>query len=345
MNGRWYESRTVQASIIGGVALVAAAAITALPSIISRRSVSTTFEIKTIGNAGEETLARLALDPTGQVVDSAAFARLSQSLLINDSLGIAFARPEGQEWTVGPLGKLQDIDLFDLPFFAAFSDMERRGWPRDTVKTQVRFFGTRRDYPVRVRLTTATAIDSVVLGTNRFRDATTTIAWIRAFSGDDYASLPRDSVVAYGVQLFRWMDSLITAKLPADKQLYSGVFIARVTRENFPAGMWTWIMSDDLMENVAAYVRSGLRAPSMLIVDRDHGYLIVNETVRLTNAEVNGQEHKDLILNRIGYAVKAGDAAYMVELQYVSADATSILPELQRVFRSVHLRSGPTAAR
>ena len=40
------------------------------------------------------------------------------------------------------------------------------------------------------------------------------------------------------------------------------------------------------------------------------------------------------------YAVRAGDAVFLVTLQYVSADPESILPELQRVFRSVRLRSG-----
>jgi len=37
-------------------------------------------------------------------------------------------------------------------------------------------------------------------------------------------------------------------------------------------------------------------------IDREAGYMTMNETVRLTDAEVNGRPHIALILNRIGYA-------------------------------------------
>src|SRR5262245_17890477 len=103
MSGKWYESRTNQAALIGGVALVIGAAIGALPSILrSRASPQATFEIKTLGQGGEHTLATLAMEPAGQVLDSSAFSRLSESFIVNDSLGIAFSRPDGQDWTVGP---------------------------------------------------------------------------------------------------------------------------------------------------------------------------------------------------------------------------------------------------
>lgn len=342
MGSRWYESRTVQAAVISAVILGGAGIVAAAITAGGRRTPSATFEIKTLGEAGEQTLARMALTPAGQVVDSATFADLSQSLLVNDSLGVAFARPEGQEWTVGPLGTLQSIDIYDLPYFSFFADMEKRGWKIDTLKTRIRYFGSRRDHPVRIGLGPATAVDSVVLGVNLFADRAWSISFLRSFL--DERTL-RDSGAAWSVQMAQQMDSVISAKLPVEKQLFSGVFVSRVTQENFPPGGFTdWVRSD-LMDNVTRSVRAGIRPPSMLIYDRERGHMIINQSIRLTNARVNGLWGSDLIVNRIGYAVRSGDYVYTVELQYVSADPPDILPALQRMFRSVRLRGEPTAAK
>ncbi len=348
MAGRWYESRTIQAAAISAVILGGAGVIAAIITAGNRApAAAATFDIKTLGEGGEQTLARLAMRPTSQLVDSNTFSQLSHSFVVNESVGVAFERPEGQDWTVGPLGSLQSIDLLDLPFMAAWSDMDERGWPRDTTKTHVRSFGTKRDHAVTIRLDPKCAVDSVELGVNPFTDVSNADAWIRSGYGDQFDKLPSDSIRAYRAEILRWMDSVITKKLPATKQLYSGVFVARVTDQNFPTGFVRVILRKiDFIEKVAGLMRSGLAAPTMLILDRERGYVVLNETMRLTNVSVNGQEHTDLIVNRVGYAVVVGDAvAYVVMLQYVSADPPEALTQLQNVFQSIRLRGSPSVPR
>ena len=68
MASRWYESRTVQAAVISGVILGGAGVIAAIITAGDRvPAPAATFEIKTLGESGEETMARLAMRPTSQL--------------------------------------------------------------------------------------------------------------------------------------------------------------------------------------------------------------------------------------------------------------------------------------
>jgi hypothetical protein len=326
-----------QAALITGMCGIIAALVVTLPS--RRGPASPFFEIQGMGEAGQIALAKLALDPTRPLLDSVSFAELEQTLFIDDSLGVAFSRPLGQEWTVGNLGQVTTVSSTDIPLLGLFAEAERNGWPSDTLARQLHNLGARRDHPVKITLTAQTRIGSVELGTNPFRDGSYAVGWLKMIYGESFVDLPRDTVVANVRQMVVDMDSIIGARLPISKELYSGVFIAQAEPGSFQSdGLLGW-MNWDLLESVARHSRAGPSLPSMLLVNREQGFAIVNESYTIVNAIVNGTAGSTAIVNRLGYAVRSGEAVYLVLLQYVSADSQEIVTELERVFRSVRLRA------
>jgi hypothetical protein len=336
---RWYESRMVQAALVTGTAAIIVAFITVFGQ--ASRQTYPPLEIKSLVDGSEQTLARLALQPANRILDSADFEALPVALLaISESLGVAMAKPEGQDWTTGALGLQSEISIDDSPFFGFLDDAAQAGWPTPADKLRLHYFGVRRDHPTHITLTGQSTVGNVPLGTNPFRDPKYIIGWMRMNWGNEMFSLPADTLAKLGMQITAQMDSIIGARLPRDKDLYSGVFVARMDPGSIPLSpLVTWIKRDPL-DDLVSYFRSTLEVPSVLLLDRAKSILILNETIRLGNIIVEGRSTKNLIVNRVGYATKVGASAYMVLLQYVSSDDPVILPQLQSVFRSVRIRKG-----
>lgn len=81
MAGKWYESRTLQGTIIAGIFSIIVALILTL-----NRNTLPPLEIKSITSTGETVLATLALRPEEQLIDSVDFKSLDpQYLLLSES--------------------------------------------------------------------------------------------------------------------------------------------------------------------------------------------------------------------------------------------------------------------
>lgn len=332
----WYHSRMNQAAFITGVCAIIAAVLIAFGPRPGPES--SFFEIQGMDESGQLALARIALDPIRPILDSTSFGSLESTLFVDDSTGVAFSRPVGQEWTVGAVGRLMSVTLADIPLLGLVAEAEQQGWPSDTLAAQLQYVGVRRDHPVSIMLTTRTRVGDVELGHNPFNDPEYAIGWLRMLYGQLFSEIPIDSLVVYARNAMAQMDSIIGARLPITRDLFTGVYVARITTDVMPGqGILRW-MNLDLLENVARHSRSGPNLPSMLLVNRERGFAIVNESFAILNAVVNGVAGTGVIVNRLGYAVRSGDDVYLVLLQYISADPPELVAELERVFRSVRLK-------
>lgn len=333
---RWYQSRSNQAALIGGVALIVA---TAVGSVIAvrGRSAYPVLEVKDLTPGGEQTLARLALSPTKQLIDSAGFARLSRDdLLWNDSLGVAIRKPSGFEWGMTKGDSLEVVSLADGTFFHWLFGIIRKGFARE-LESNVRFFGVRLDQPTRVGLTAASQVDSTVLGVNPFKDASYFVKWIRG-NGGDPSEIPLDSLAQYQREAIAELDSITAARFPVSKQLATGVFVARVGVSELPAGIVTWAQSPTLDRTVSVVA---VGAPSLLVIDRDRKTALFSVATRMRHIQIDGRPTAYATLNRAGYAIERGKYVYVVMLQYMSTQPSTVLEELQRILESVRLRVDP----
>ncbi len=338
MAQRWYQSRMVQAASIAAIGAILAAILSQLHLLWQPKEGY--VEIRTTSIGGEQTLSKLALRPSGELLDSTSFLALpSRNWVISESLGVAFQPPQGQEWTVGPLGKLQSVGFDDVVFMSFINDLVSRGWPESRT-AGIAYFGARLDQPVRVTLERDSRIGSVVLGENPFESLKYSIGFLRMAYGSSLLDLPEDTIIATRQAMKAAMDSVIASKLPVDRLIYSGVFVSRVDRTTLPQNPYFEWAPRTLLDDIGSDTRTGLELPALLLVDRDKHILLLNETVRLDMVRVNGSPPTRLIVNRVGYAIERGSFAYLVVLQYISSDRSAVLSTLEDIFKSVRLRQG-----
>lgn len=334
----WYKSGTNQAALIGGGFLLLSTLVGGF--FATRRSGPyPPFEIRSYEGGSEMVLSHLALTPSEQLLDSAGFAGLNPTeLIVNDSLGAAIAKPVSYEWTVGDVGVMDKVSEEDIPFLGFLKEQIRSGWPRDTTRDRIPAFGVRLDHPVRIELSRQSLLDSAVLGYNPFSDSKYAMGWLRANYGAIVSSFPPDTIADAVERLSRQMDSIMSARLPRTREVYSGVFVTRVRRADLPYHPLVSWLKRDLLDEAVSSASVAVGSPSLLIVDRAHGTAVLNETIALSNVVVDGRPTGRLYVNRVGYALVAGDSVFLVILQYVSNQDRAVLTELERFFRSVRLR-------
>lgn len=301
------------------------------------------LEIKTISGGGkEQVLATLAMHPERQVLDSAAFSDLpGEYVLVNDTLGIAVRKPTEYRWTAGRLPSPGGVDWYDIPALAALSEEMGKMWGIDSTLTFA-FYGVSLDQPFHLRVTGASLVNGVPLGGNPF----TRPEVAQAFEKYQFADDPDANW--FERQKFReetnhTMDSLNAARLPKTTDLYSGVFITAISDHTLPkyAGfVWHYL---DLFEKVALALNQRLPPNNLLYVDRERHVIVFNESVHLRSVQVDSVS-RDLIVNRVGYAILVDKTVYLVQLQFLSGQEERTLDDLQEYFRSVRLR-GPSKGR
>jgi len=340
MSLRWYESRTNQAALIGGLFVFLAAIAAGLFPHFGRDSYPP-VEIKNLTPTGEEVLARLALTPSRQLIDSGAFAGLrSSNLLWSDSLGVAIEKPTAFEWSAGNFGELDEISIADLVMMRWMTDMIAHGFAGDTAKIGARFFGVRLDRPTRVTLGADTKLDSTPIGLNPFRDINYAIGWVR-IAYDDISKVPTDSILEFRRYAINTLDSILRKDIPSERKIFSGVFIARIRQENIPNAVFYSWLKRPLIDDALAMVRVSTRTPTFLVVDRDRGTLIYSDALRLENVLIDGKPAKFVTLNRAGYAIEHGSSVHLVMLQYLSTEPKEVLHDLERFLGSVRIRRDP----
>lgn len=340
MSGKWYHSRTNQAALITGIFGLAIAIVVSILSS-ERRDPYPAIEIKNLTPTGEEVLARLAVTPSRQLMDSSAFAALrSRDVIVNDSLGVLIARPSGYEWGVGDFGELEKISVDDVAVFRWISGMLERGFPQDTAMP-VRYFGVRLDEPARITLTAESRLDSTRVGTNPFRNTRYALGLMRMIYGDYLNQVPEDELAAGQAEMIRTIDSVTRADFPSKRQIFNGVFVARVgpTARRY-AEFLSWLKTSPL-QHALSVVRVSSRPPSFLVVDSDRGTLLFSDAVLIEDALVNGRIVPAVTLNRAGYMVKTGATVHVVMLQYVSTAPREVLAELERFLSSVRILKEP----
>jgi hypothetical protein len=336
---RWYQSRTVVASAIGGLALVLAAIIAGAFAHFDRDRYPP-IEIKNLTPTGEEVLARLALAPARQLMDSSAFAAIkSNDLIWNDTLGVAIAKPNSYEWGVGTFDSVGTITLGDVGVLRWFGSLLIRSFPDDSLKGKLPLFGIRLDEPTRVLLNEQTRIDSTAIGVNPFRDPKYFLGFVRVSMGEaELNKMPFDSLLLGERDAIRTVDSVLKATMPTERKIFSGVYVGRVTKANVPRlTLYDWI-KHPLLDDAVAPILLSSGLSNFEIVDRDRGTVLFSDAIRIEGAAVNGKAIGSITLNRAGYAIQAGDAVDIVFLQYTSAQPKKVLDELQRFLESVKLR-------
>ena len=335
MAQRWYHSRTNQAALIGAAAVVVAAVIAAFVALHGSQPYPT-IEVKDLSPNGEQVLARLAISPTKQLLDSVAFAaHRDDNLLWNDSLGVAIRKPVSYEWGTSPADSLETVSGSDEAFVHWLLTQIKRGF--NDFDDRIRFFAVRLDQPTRITITSQSLIDSTVAGYNPFRDVHYFLNWMRANYGPvGLAELPKDSVVSFYRQAVVELDSFDKTYYPLQRRLLTGVFVARVRQEDLATGMVPWAKAP-LLDRVVASVAQG--SPNLLVIDRDRGSALFSTAVQLRNILIDGKATPYVTLNRAGYAVQREKTIYVVMLQYLSSQPHSVLEELQRIISSVRLRT------
>ena len=340
MPTKWHESRTVQGALIGGIALVLAAVIAGLFSHFDRDRYPP-IEIKNLTPTGEEVLARLALAPSRQLMDSSAFAAIRKNDLIwNDTLGVAIAKPSSYEWGVGTFDSLGTISLEDVGVMHWMGAMLKRGFPIDTLKGKMPLFGVRLNEPTHITLTQQTSLDSTPIGVNPFRDPKYFLGFVRiAMDEEDFRKLPLDSLVLGQREAVRTIDSVLKVTMPAERNVYSGVFVGRLSKEMLPRFSFLDWVRRPLLDDAAASVMISSGLANFEIVDRDRGTVLFSDALRIEHAMVNGKPVASVTINRAGYAIQTGNIVHLVFLQYTSAQPKAVLDELQRYLASVKLRA------
>jgi len=324
-----------QSAIIAGVFILLATVTGGLFTHFNRDRYPA-IEIKNLTPTGEQVLARLALTPARQLLDSSAFAAIRQDDLIwNDSLGVAIAKPSSYEWGAGDFGELDDVSIDDVAMLRWFTDITHRGFKDDTAR--VRYFGVRLDQPTRITLTSDTKIDSTRIGTNPFRDARYFLGFMRMTYGDYVLKMPVDSLADAQQDAIRSLDSVVTASMPRERKIYNGVFIAQLSAATMPRFAFLDWLKRPLLAQAIEQISVG--SPTVLIIDRDRGTVIFSEAVRIESAIVDGKVVGSVTLNRAGYAIQTGKTVEIVMLQYTSTESKEVLDELQRFLASVKLRS------
>lgn len=336
MSQRWYHSRTNQAALIGGAALLLATAIGGIVAIQTRPAYPT-IEVKDLTPTGERVLARLALSPTRQLVDSAAFAALQhEDLLWNDSLGVAIAAPTDYVWSVSYSDSLETVSIRETLFHYWLLDQLRTGFGNEALEDRVRFFSVRLDHPTIVTIGADASIDSTKVRHNPFKDTEYFVRWMRTNYGDALEDIPVDTLAVAYQQLNATLDSIAAVRYPLTRRLLNGVFVGRVQSADLATGLLPWVAAP-LLDRVVASVAEG--TPTLLVIDRDRGSAIFSSAVQLQDVALDGVETSHVMFNRAGYAVARGDAVYVVMLQYLSNQSKAALEELQRLLESVRIRT------
>lgn len=338
MTTKWYESRTNQAAMIGGLFLLASTSVAAY--LGSRRATQPlpTLEIKALEGGRDKVLATLALRPDRQLLDSAAFAALEPSyLLLSDTFGIAIQKPTGYQWTAGRLESPGSVSLEEMPIIGAIAEETRKAWGIDSTY-DLSYFGVRLDKPARVRVSNRSRLDSIPLGDNPFRNAQLLSRFEKYVFADDVTAGVVDRM-RFRREIQDWSDSLIHARLPTTVDLYSGVFIAPITESRLPPFApipWHYL---EPFDKVLVALAPIIPPPRLFYTDRQAGIAALNETATLANVELNGVMVPSLVVNRIAYVVRVESVVYAVLLQYVSQNDDAAVPELERLFQSVRLRA------
>lgn len=333
MSGKWYSSRSIQASLIGG-SFVLLSAIVGGYFATRNRSPLPPLEIKTVIGGGEKVLATLALKPERQLVDSTRFAALGREyLLLSDTFGIAIEKPEEYRWTAGPLKKAGSVTIEDMPIIRAINKPLEKLWGIDSTFA-LPSYGVRLDYPFEIQLAAKSRIDEIPVGGNPFLNSDFMQMTEKAFS--QYFNFDRS---AYRRETIRQADSIIQSSLPVTEKVYSGVFVYPISEKDLPKTLPIPFMYLSLFDKVVYALTPGIPSPNLFFVDRHNKTAVFNESVTLTDVEVSGVHHDKLIINRVGYAVQTGKLVYVVFLQFLSNQDDATLAELQGFFRSVQLRS------
>jgi hypothetical protein len=255
-----------------------AAAITAVVTMRDRAPYPT-IEVKDLSPSGEQVLARLALSPAKQLVDSNVFARLrNDDLLWNDSLGVAIRNPVTDEWGTSYSDSLETISLSDALFWHWIFAQLRRGFEGEALEDHVRFFAVRLDQPTRITITAESLIDSTSVALNPFRDTKYFMRWMRANYGEALDQVPTDSLVVAYREANRNLDSVAKALYPLKRRLLTGVFVARVQLEDLATGLTPWVRTP-LLDRAVASVEQG--TPTLFVIDRDRGTALFSSAVQL----------------------------------------------------------------
>lgn len=146
--------------------------------------------------------------------------------------------------------------------------------------------------------------------------------------------------IAFRLDTRRSVDSLIDARLPVSKKVFSGVFVSPITESILPKYApipWHYM---GLFEKAVWIASPQLPMPNLLFADRETKVAALNESVTLRNATVDGVEVEAIVINRVGYLVQADSTVYLVTLQYLSNQDQETLKTLERFFKSVRLRAG-----
>jgi len=335
MSQRWYESRTNQGALIGGAALIITAGIGLAAAILTKPSYPT-IEVKDLTPTGEHVLARLALSPTRQLIDSAAFASLAhEDLLWNDSLGVVVAAPTHYEWSVNYSDSLEAVSLSETLFHHWLFDQLRSGFGDDAIDDRIRYFSVRLDHATAVTITAASSIDSTQVNHNPFEDTDYFVRWMRTNYGEALDDVPVDTLAIYYRELNAELDSISRAWYPLTRHLMSGVFVARVEPQDLATGLVPWLATP-LLDRVVGAVSEG--TPTLLVIDRDRGTAIFSSAVQLENVILDSVETSHVMFTRAGYAVAREEAVYVVMLQYLSSQPEDVLAELQSFLESVRIR-------
>lgn len=327
----------MSAAIIGGVFLLLS---TAVGGYFATRNPDPLppLEIKTITEGKERVLSTLALRPESYVVDSATFLDLSDDFVVlSESLGIAIARPTGQEWTVGRITRGGTVSVLDIPYVAYMADEFAKAWQVDTTRWGSRF-GVRLDLPFKITVNRESVVSGIPVGENLMDNAEIAEVMVTQSLNEAEQDANWFERKELREELRRQMDSLNAAGLPVTKDVYSGVFIAPFTEALLPKYLGVGWHHLSLFDKVALMLRPGVALASLSYSDREDRVSLFNESVELRNVDVNGVRREKVIINTLGYGIQVDTVVYLVGLQFLSGQDEATLQELKRFFRSVRLR-------
>jgi len=266
-------------------------------------------------------------------------SRLDQNIYhIDENLEIAIPREPSENWEIDNYDSLPTIGLVDVPIIGSSFEMFRAFFDQNPPA----IIGIRQRQGHEIVLLESSTIQSVPMNLNLFDN----LEYVRAaLIGQQKTTIEMTGIDPFGGEisdemiqqvqslLSKNVKSVITSKLPLKKEVYSGIYILPVYRDELEKSSLLQLTPEStLLDNTLQYLNfSGYFSPGSfqnLKVDQENRIASFNASVKLHGVEIDGRK-TDAILNDIGFIVTGSQRAVFVNLIYLSADDVSIYDSLR----------------
>lgn len=264
-------------------------------------------EITTFVGGRREVLDTVSLSFKTQLISDRDFQALDRNsyVILSERPGIAIARPPTRSWEAGQFDSLSTISYNDLPIAQVGQPLSDAFGitPRSR-----RVYGARKLPGVKITLEANSRIGETAVGHNPFRDTSFSRRIIEAMLAPalkEEGHVAQEKVQLFQESLLSTSDSLIRAKVPIAKEIYTGVFVIPYDTAAIDPRTAVAAFRPTVFEHLIGTINVGGSAGSgvgKVYVNYDERVASFNLSTYLFDVLVNGRR-TDLILNAIVFAV------------------------------------------